>query len=432
MRSATSLATRAPSRRAFVERRRDARALGALRSANALSLTGNEGYEITLLMLTSAAYGQVLDVAWVGVVLTVPAIVVSPLVGAWLDQARSLRGSSMRWADVIRAVLATTFAVLLIHPPGDALPLYVAACAITVFDVVFTTALRASVPLLVQGDEAESKRRLTAVNSMLVSQSTMAQLVAPPVFVLALRYISPASVVLLNAATFLVSYLLLRKFATAVTARSFRTEAVAEHKSGYVEMVLRGFAVVRGDDVALRLLIAYAVTGGIGFALLLSVPQLVEAQHLSSLTVGVSFSALAGASLLGARLARSDRFSARPILVIICDPLVRAGVVVILALAASVVTVIAGFFVIGVCAGLANVSRITVFQMRFDDGVMARVMSFYFLANQVFTPVTPFFWAAVALAFGVTTSYLVVAAIFVGASVVLIASRSIRRQLNWS
>jgi hypothetical protein len=412
---------------------RDSGPFRSLRYANALSLTGNEGYEITLLMLTSAAYGHVLNVGWLGVVLTLPAIVASPLVGAWLDRARAFRGSAMRGADVVRAVLATSFALLLIHVPDGSLPMYVAAGSITVFDVVFSTALRASVPGLVRGEDPESKRRLTTVNSMLVSQATMAQLVAPPVFVFALHYISPVTVVMVNAATFLASYLLLRRFASAVSANVRATESAARPTDhGYLGTLRRGFSVVHRDKVALRLLVAYAVTGGIGFALLLSVPQLVEDRNLPPLTVGVSFSALAGASLLGARLAKREPFSTRPIPILVCDPLIRAAVVAVLALVGGVVTVVAGFFVIGLCAGLANVSRITIFQLRFDDAVLGRVMSLYFLANQVFTPITPFFWAAVARAYGVTVSYLIVAGIFMGASLVLVVSRSTRREWRWS
>jgi hypothetical protein len=339
----------------------------------------------------------------------------------------------MRLSDVVRAGLATLFALLVIHPGQNSLLMYLAAGLITVFDVVFSTALRASVPLLVQGSDPESKRRLTAVNSMLVTQTTVAQLVAPPVFVFALHYISPATVVLLNAATFLFSYVLLRRFASAVSSRtrwSGLPEQPAEHD--YLESLRRGFSIVRRDDVAWRLLVAYAVTGGIGFALLLSVPQVVEDRHLSPLTVGISFSVLAGASLLGARLAKRDYLAKRPVRILVLDPLIRAAVVAFLAMAANEITFVVGFLIIGTCAGLANVSRITVFQLRFDDTVMARVMSSYFLASQIFTPVTPLLWATLAAVYGFTASYLIVAAIFVCSSLLLVAGRATRRELSRS
>jgi len=428
----TSVATRIRSRLVFGDRLlKNSGPFRSLWFANALSLTGNEGYEVTLLLLASAAYGHVLSVGWLGVVFTLPALVASPLVGAWLDRVRAFRGSVMRAADIARAVLATTLALLLIHAPNISLPIYLAAALITVFDVIFSTALRASIPGLVRGDDPESGRRMTAANSMLVSQTTITQIVAPPVFVFALQYISPVTVVLVNAATFLVSYVLLRRYAAAVAASARGAEPNERApESGYLALLREGFSAVRRDDLAFRLLIAYAMTGGIGFALLLSVPRVVVDRGLPMLTVGVSFSVLAGGALLGARLARRPRFAKRSIPILVSDPLARAVVVIGLAVTANAVTFVAGFFVIGVCAGLANVSRITMIQLRFGDAVQARMMSFYFVAHQILNPITPVLWAVTAGAYGITLSYLMIAAVFVGGSLVLATSRRLRQEWN--
>jgi hypothetical protein len=422
------------------------RAAGPLRSlwcANALSLTGGEGYEITLLLLASAAYGHVLSVGWLGVAFTLPAILVSPLVGAWLDRARAGRGHAMRAADLARAVLATSIALLLLHAPGAALPVYLGAAAITVFDVVFSTALRASLPGLLGGGGPPGAQRLTAANSVLTTQTTMAQVVAPPLFVFALQYLSPVTVVLLNAATYLASYVLLRRYAMAVTAAAAdraRPTGPATGSAdgarptspatapGYLALLRDGFSVIRRDAVAPVVLVAYAITAGVGFALLLSVPQLVLDRGLPALTVGLAFSVLAGGALAGARLARRRFLARRPVSVLVADPLVRATVVVGLAMTANAATVVAGFLVIGVCAGIANVSRVTMIQLRFDDAVQGRAMSSYLLAHQILMPITPVLWTAVAVAYGVAASYLAVAGLFVTASLVLVSSRGIRAE----
>jgi Major Facilitator Superfamily len=425
-----SVATRIRSRLATGDA--PLRGAGPFRSlwyANALSLTGGEGYEITLLLLASAAYGHLLSVGWLGVAFTLPAIVVSPLVGAWLDRARAARGRAMRAADLARAVLATSMALLLIHTPGAPLPIYLGAAAITMFDVVFSTALRASIPGLLRGDGPAAGRRLTAANAMLTSQTTMAQILAPPLFVFALQYLTPVTVVLLNAATYLASYVLLRRYAAAVTAgvgRPRPAERAAE--PGYLALLREGFSMIRRDDVAPAVLVAYAITAGIGFALLLSVPRLVLDRGLPALTVGLSFSVLAGGALVGARLARRPFFGKRSIPILVGDPLVRAAVVTVLAVSANAVTVVAGFLVIGICAGLANVSRVTMIQVRFDDAAQGRAMSLYLVANQILTPVTPLLWATVAAAYGIAVSYLAVAGVFVAAGLVLVTSRGIRRE----
>jgi hypothetical protein len=408
------------------------RGAGPFRSlwyANALSLTGGEGYEITLLLLASAAYGHVLDVGWLGVAFALPAIVVSPLVGAWLDRARAARGQAMRTADLARAVLATSMALWLMHAPDVSLFIYLGAAAITVFDVVFSTALRASLPGLLRGDGPEGPQRLTAANAMISSQTTMAQILAPPLFIFALQYLTPVTVVLLNAATYLASYVLLRRYAAAVTARVGPTRpAQRETEPGYLALLRDGFSVIRLDDVALAVLMAYAITAGVGFALLLSVPRLVLDRGLPALTVGLSFSVLAGGALAGARLARRPSLMKRSIPILMGDPLARAAVVVVLAVTANPVTVVAGFLVIGVCAGIANVSRVTMIQLRFDDAAQGRAMSFYVVAHQILNPLTPVLWTAAAAAYGITASYVAIAGGFVVASLVLVTSRGVRRE----
>jgi MFS family permease len=388
-----------------------------------LSLTGGEGYEITLLLLASAAYGRLLDVGWLGLVFTLPAIVSGPLVGAWLDRAGTARGSAMRVSDVVRAVLATGMALWLSAVPAGAVPVYVGAALITVFDVVFSTALRAGLPGLLRGDETGGQR-LRRANAMLTSQTTLAQIVAPPLFVFALQYLSPVVVILLNAVTYLASYVLLRRYAAAVDATADTRPA----QERYLPLLREGLSIVRRDDVAPAILVAYALTAGIGFALLLSVPQLVVDRGLPTLTVGLSFSVLAGGALIGARLARRPFAEGRSVPIVIGDPLVRAVVVVVLAVTANTVTVVAGFLVIGVCAGLANVSRLTMIQLRFDDAAQGRAMSLYLVANQILTPVTPMLWAAVAAAYGISTAYYAVAGVFAAAVVVLLAAPGVRRE----
>lgn len=398
--------------------------LRSLRYANALSLTGGEGYEITLLLLASAAYGHLLDVGWLGVVFTVPAIVSGPLVGAWLDRAGTARGSVMRRSDVVRAVLATGMALWLFGVPRGALPVYLGAALITVFDVVFSTALRAGLPALLHGGDDNGAQRLRRANAMLTSQTTIAQILAPPLFVFALQYLSPVVVVLVNAATYLASYVLLRRYAAAVDA----TDEARAAPQRYSVLLREGLSVIRRDDVVPAVLVAYALTAGIGFALLLSVPQLVVDRGLPALTVGLSFSVLAGGALIGARLGRRRFAEGRALPIVIGDPLVRAVVVVVLAVTANTVTVVAGFLVIGICAGLANVSRLTMIQLRFDDAAQGRAMSLYLVANQILTPVTPALWAVVAAAYGISAAYYVVAGVFAAAVVVLLAGRGVRRE----
>jgi predicted MFS family arabinose efflux permease len=301
---------------------------------------------------------------------------------------------------------------------------YLGAALITVFDVVFSTALRAGLPGLLHGEDDTGGQRLRRANAMLTSQTTIAQILAPPLFVFALQYLSPVVVVLVNAATYLASYVLLRRYAAAVDA----TGPARAAQQRYRTLLRDGLSVIRRDDVAPAVLLAYALTAGIGFALLLSVPQLVVDRGLPALTVGLSFSVLAGGALIGARLARRPFAAGRAVPIIIGDPLIRAVVGVVLAVTANTATVVAGFLVIGVCAGLANVSRLTMIQLRFDDAAQGRAMSLYLVANQILTPVTPALWAAVAAAYGISAAYYVVAGVFAAAVVVLLAARGVRRE----
>jgi hypothetical protein len=194
----------------------------------------------------------------------------------------------------------------------------------------------------------------------------------------------------------------------------------ARARAGYRRSVAEGIAVVSRDRVVGRLLVAYALTGGIGYALLLTLPRVVDARGLPPATVGLSFSALAATALVGARLARTRPGRTRRMAVLAGDPWLRAAVIFVIALHDGAGPIVVGFAVIGLSAGMANVARITLIQLRVPDELLGRVMSLYHLASQVLTPVTPFVWAAMADRSGITAAQLTVGVVFVVAGAVLV------------
>jgi MFS family permease len=415
-------------------------ALGSLWRANGFSLVGDEAYDVVLLLLTTAPFGAVLSVGWLGVTMTLAALVASPLAGAILDRYPARRGRFMRGADIIRAVLVAVFALVLYRSPRASLPIYLLITAVTFLGVGFTAAARASIPRIFTGSgrlSGNTSAELAGANSMFIAQSTAIQIVAPPLFAVLAGIVRPPLIIFFDALTFLASFTLLRGYVRAVAGSYASDEAPASlgaTGSGPFHRLWRevreGLSIVNGDRTARVVIFASAIGGGVGFAVLLSLPTLVTGRGLGNWAVGIGLGAVACGAYLGSKSGNrflTERWRLR---VIVLDPLLRAATLVVIAATGNAPAILGSLFVLGASSGASNVARLTVVQSRFDDAVLGRVMSLYVLANQILMPVMPFVWVTLQQRYGLTVSYLVLAALFALTVGLFAQVSSVRRE--WS
>jgi len=398
-----------------------------------VSLVGDEAYDVVLLLLTTAAFGHVLNVGWLGLTLTLPGLVVAPMIGAALDRHPARRVAAMRFADAVRALLVAVFALLLYETSARPV-LYAFVVAVAMLGVVFTTASRASIPRIFASAERDISHELTNANAMFIAQSTAIQILAPALFAALLGFVDPSLVLLLDALTFVASYALLRGYARAVsqtyasTGSTARAEPEPAPKAGFWSQVRGGFHAVNRDVTARAVIIASAITGGVGFAVLLSIPTLMKDRSVGTWAVGIGLGAVACGAFLGSKAVRRAPGHQWRLAIVAFDPVIRALCLVVIAFAANAPVLIASLFVLGFSSGTGNVARLTLIQIRFPDATLGRVMSIFGLANQVLMPVMPIVWTVLYETVGLTKAYLIFGCLLASVVVVVLGARTVRRE----
>jgi len=364
--------------------------------AYAVSVTGSEAQDFTMLLLTTAAYGAVLSVGWLGFSMTIGALLLGPALAALQDRRPSARGVLMRRIDTARAALTVLISVILLIDSGLVVVIYSTVLTLTVLEVTFQAALRSSLPLLVR-DEQDETVAITKLNSNLMSQWALVQVLVPPILAVLMTVAEPWMVVLFNAFTFAMSSALLRRYAAHITAcyedgEELPDQAGPQTFSGAVSNFWidahDGFRVVAADRPVAAMLVSYSLLNAIVFAVVLSIPTLLaNGDGVHELATGLAFASLSFGALVGARLSARERLAHRPFSVISAVPFLRALALIAVALIGARLIVAMPLFVLGVSIGLGSVARLSFVQGRFADEMMGRVMSLYAVANQLLMPV---------------------------------------------
>jgi MFS family permease len=177
------------------------RDFGFLFAGQAISQIGDGLNRVALLWFVYELTGSALKTTAIGLLQTLPPLVLGPLIGVYLDRWPKKR--AMIWVDLIR-----TFMVMLI-PLSYAWGvltldrLYVLVFLTAVFSTVFGPALASAVPLIV------SRAELTGANALLQTTTNIGMLVGPAVSGLGIALIGAQNVLYVNAVTFFISVLCL-------------------------------------------------------------------------------------------------------------------------------------------------------------------------------------------------------------------------------
>lgn len=172
-------------------------------TSQAISQIGEGLNKVALLYLVYNLTNSTLMTTVIGVLQTLPPLILSPVLGVYID--RFPKKWIMMGADTLRAGLALIIPLLY---GADALTLprvYVVVFFMAVVSTVFSPALSATVPLIVD------RAQLTAANALVASTAMIGMLIGPAVSGLGIATVGMQAVLYASSATFVLSVLSLSR-----------------------------------------------------------------------------------------------------------------------------------------------------------------------------------------------------------------------------
>jgi len=173
------------------------RDFGLLFSGQLISQIGDGLNRVALLWFVYELTGSALKMVAIGLLQTIPPLVLGPLIGVYLD--RLPKKPVMIWIDLLRTLLVLLIPVLFALNALSLERLYLLVFLTAIVSTVFGPALASAVPQIVY------RSQLTAANALIQSTTNVGILVGPVVSGFGIAFIGAQNVLYVNAATFLIS-----------------------------------------------------------------------------------------------------------------------------------------------------------------------------------------------------------------------------------
>jgi Na+/melibiose symporter-like transporter len=380
------------------------------------SVAGQGIAGVCLVWIVYTSTGSALDVGLLGASFLGAAILFSVFTGAWVD--RYDRRRLMIFSDFSRA-LAMAFVVVILELRGfDLVAILVAYALVGAFSTLFNPAEQALVPALVEGAEVAD------ANGLVRSSRSALQFVGTSIAGALIVTVGGTAGVAANAATFLVSGLLL----LGIRVPSRRTRpAPRAAGSNYFHEVGEGFRWLwkaRGffqltvsatffnfcwNLIATFLVIFATVVlhgSALVYALLLAVE--VAGGGIGSLLVGRT---------------HGERWAGRAW--VVPYGAASGAVALLLVLVPSVPVALTALFVIGLFSGYAGTAWLTAAQLLVPTDMQGRYFGIDNLGSIAILPVAQIGGAFLIEAYGIQTTYLAVAALWIVSGLVFLAPRAL-------
>lgn len=185
------------------------RDFGLLFAGQTISQIGDSLNKVALLWFVYELTGSALKMTMIGLLQTLPPLVMGPLIGVYLDRFR--KKPVMITVDVLRTVLILLIPLLYMAEALTLERLYILVFANAIVSTVFGPALASAVPLIAPKD------RLVAANALMQSTANIGLLVGPAASGLGIALIGAQNVLYVDALTFLVSAICLMPIQTQET-----------------------------------------------------------------------------------------------------------------------------------------------------------------------------------------------------------------------
>ncbi len=335
-----------------------------------ISQLGDGLSKIALLWFVYNLTGSALKMTVIGMLQTIPPLVLGPFAGAYLD--RLPKRGAMIVIDLVRVALLSL--IPLLHAM-DALTLpvlYVLVFATAVVAMGYSPALNAAVPLVAKPDQ------LTAANALMQGSMSIGQLFGPVISGTLIVMIGAQNVLYVNAATFLLS-----AFCKLPVRLPRDVKAGAAHASGQKlwQDLRAGVRFVFGKKRIIILIIATAALFNLGSTSFVFLLPVVAEQvlHADSVQLGWLWSALSlGLLLTTAWLAWKEQAGlCRQLWLIAASAVIGGaavfGIAAFVSPAASVILIVA----VGGSAGLVTPIVTAAIQELTPKDLLARVFSFF-------------------------------------------------------
>jgi len=166
-------------------------------SGQLISQIGDGLNRIALLWFVYELTGSALKMVAIGLLQTIPPLVLGPLIGVYLD--RLPKKPVMILIDLLRTLLVLLIPVLFALNALSLERLYLLVFLTAIVSTVFGPALASAVPQIVY------RSQLTAANALIQSTTNVGILVGPVVSGFGIAFIGAQNVLYVNAATFLIS-----------------------------------------------------------------------------------------------------------------------------------------------------------------------------------------------------------------------------------
>lgn len=157
--------------------------------------------KVALLWFVYQLTGSALKMAVIGLLQTVPPLVLGPIVGVYLD--RLPKKGTMIGVDLLRTVLVALIPILYALDVLALEGLYCLVFLNAIVSMIFGPALASSVPLIV------NRTQLTSANAWLQGTANVGVLIGPIISGIGIATIGAQNVLYVDAATFLISALFL-------------------------------------------------------------------------------------------------------------------------------------------------------------------------------------------------------------------------------
>ena len=250
------------------------------------SQIGDSLNRVALLWFVYQLTGSAMKMVMIGLLQTIPPLLLSPLIGVYLDRAN--KKTVMVWVDIARSVLVLLIPILYAFDELTLERLYAAVFLLAVVSTIFGPALSAAVPQLVRRDQ------LTAANALLQTTTNTGLLIGPLISGIGIALIGSQNVLYVDAVTFFISALCL----IGVRMRPVDADAPENVKGTWTQELMAGIRFVYLEQTVLVLMVAAALYSLAASAFAFMLPVFAE-QNLSAgaLEVGALWSAL-GAGML--------------------------------------------------------------------------------------------------------------------------------------
>lgn len=265
------------------------------------SQIGDSLNRVALLWFVYQMTGSAMKMMVVGILQTIPPLVLSPFIGVFLDRVD--KKSVMVWVDLARTVLVLLIPVLYAFDVLTLDRLYASIFVLALVSTLFGPALAAAVPQIVRRDQ------LTAANALLQTTANTGLLIGPLLSGVGIALVGPQNVLYVNAATFLISALCLIPIRVRPRATLSNAAMARGHWSQDLMTGIRFVWVEHPTILNLMLAAALYSLAASAFAFMLPVFA-VQNLNAGALEIGMLWSALGAGMLVGstwlASLAQGD------------------------------------------------------------------------------------------------------------------------------